>query len=188
MNFDLYIREFPEAFSSEVCDRIISKFEDDPRKHPGRTAGGVQSIKTSIDLGISSGEDDWKDIDTDIFNTISPIIQEYLKDLSDVLKIDFRITDTGYQIQKSPKGEGSYGPHFDGFTPDSSNRLLSVIVYLNNVDEGGETSFPDLDINVIPVKGKILIFPAQFPMLHEGKIPISGDKYIISTFVVTSEF
>lgn len=39
-------------------------------------------------------------------------------------------------------------------------RILTVFLYLNDVEEGGATSFPNLGFDVTPSKGKALIWPS----------------------------
>ena len=41
-------------------------------------------------------------------------------------------------------------------------RVLAFMTYLNDVEEGGETSFHYYDINVQPKKGKTMIWPAEW--------------------------
>lgn len=48
---------------------------------------------------------------------------------------------------------------------NSGNRLVTLLVYLNDVNVGGSTSFKDLGIQVKPVKGKALVF---FPCYNNG--------------------
>lgn len=40
------------------------------------------------------------------------------------------------------------------------NRILTVFLYLNDVEAGGGTNFPDLDITVMPKRGRALIWPS----------------------------
>ena len=47
----------------------------------------------------------------------------------------------------------------------SGNRLVTLLVYLNDVSVGGATTFKDLGIQVKPVKGKALLF---FPCFADG--------------------
>ena len=58
-----------------------------------------------------------------------------------------------------------------------------MIIYLNDVDNGGETSFLYTENKVKPRKGGLLIFPSAFPFVHRGEVPISNDKYIIATWL-----
>lgn len=39
-------------------------------------------------------------------------------------------------------------------------RILTVFLYLNDVEEGGGTNFPSLDITVMPKRGRVLIWPS----------------------------
>lgn len=48
----------------------------------------------------------------------------------------------------------------------SGQRVATLLVYLNDVKNGGATVFKDLNIQVRPKKGKALLF---FPSLAEGK-------------------
>jgi hypothetical protein len=58
-----------------------------------------------------------------------------------------------------------------------------MIIYLNDVNEGGETSFLYTGNKVKPRKGGLLIFPSAFPFVHRGEVPVSNDKYIIATWL-----
>jgi prolyl 4-hydroxylase len=50
--------------------------------------------------------------------------------------------------------------------------------------EGGETRFPQLGISVRPQTGRLLIFPPYWMYQHEGVPPASGDKFILSTYLL----
>ena len=59
-----------------------------------------------------------------------------------------------------------YDPHHDTFsgdtlklyTPEAGNRIMTCLLYLNDVQEGGETYFPLLDITVPAIKNRLLVF------------------------------
>ena len=60
-----------------------------------------------------------------------------------------------------------YDPHFDGWDTDwamweqhsaGGQRIYTVMGYLNDVHEGGETDFPVLGIKVQPRAGRLLVF------------------------------
>ena len=96
--------------------------------------------------------------------------------------------DTGFQIQKYIANHGLYNYHHDTYFIKNNNsytqmRILAFIWYLNTVDEGGETEFFNGRLKIKPEKGKLLIFPATWTYLHRGKMPISGDKYILTGWV-----
>ena len=82
-----------------------------------------------------------------------------------------------------PGGAERFQVHFDALG-DKCNRYLVYIWYLNDVAQGGETHFPDLDLKIEARAGRLLMFPPYWLFQHAGLPPESGDKYIISTYAV----
>ena len=64
-------------------------------------------------------------------------------------------------------------------------RVLAVIIYLNEPEEGGETLFLNQGVAVKPRCGRVLIFPSAFPYLHAGKPVSKGRKYAMTLMVTT---
>ena len=73
--------------------------------------------------------------------------------------------------------------HCDAWNVPSATRLVSVVIYLNTVKEGGETIFPNLDLKVAPKRGRMLFFPSSFVYPHKAVTPISSVKYAIVTWL-----
>jgi len=104
----------------------------------------------------------------------------------------------GIQILNYING-GEYKPHFDYF-PDNEGgrnnmsqggqRIITVIMYLNEVDAGGATIFPDISLNIYPKKGSAVYF-SYFnaagqvdPLtLHGGAPVIEGEKWIATKWL-----
>ena len=92
-------------------------------------------------------------------------------------------------VQKYLKGSGGY-PHWHSelYPKDPScetlHRVLAFQFYLNDVEEGGETEFFYQEKKVKSKAGRMLIFPAGFTHTHRGNVPQSGDKYIITSWVL----
>jgi hypothetical protein len=63
-------------------------------------------------------------------------------------------------------------------------RAFVYSIYLNDVEEGGETEFLHFSKRVKPKKGRIAIWPAAFPYLHRGNPPLSGEKYILTSWML----
>jgi prolyl 4-hydroxylase len=73
---------------------------------------------------------------------------------------------------------------------EGGNRVSTIILYLNTVDEGGETHFPWLDIAVKPLKGRLCQFDYDYDewesnvrTQHAAVPVISGEKWIITIWV-----
>lgn len=92
-----------------------------------------------------------------------------------------------------------YKPHEDFFHPGTDyfseqikrggQRIYSVIIYLNEVEKGGETYFPRVNISVKPETGKVLIWKnvignlLNFNSKHAGLPVIAGEKWIAIKWV-----
>ena len=59
-------------------------------------------------------------------------------------------------------------------------RHLVFQTYLNTVEDGGETEFIYQQYKCKAVKGKTLIWPADWTHSHRGIISPTEDKYIIT--------
>jgi len=82
------------------------------------------------------------------------------------------------KIQKTVPGGGYHIWHCERENLKTSSRALAFMLYLNDVEEGGETEFLYQKMRVKPTKGTILIWPADWTHTHRGNPPLSGDKYI----------
>jgi hypothetical protein len=88
------------------------------------------------------------------------------------------------KIQKTLPTEGYHVWHVEhGKGHDCEKRVLVYTIYLNTVEEGGETEFLYQSQRVKPVKGRIVIWPAGFPYVHRGNPPLSGEKFIATSWV-----
>jgi prolyl 4-hydroxylase len=86
------------------------------------------------------------------------------------------------QYQPSNKSLENKKEHFhdhaDCWHFDSGTRVISMIYYLNDVLEGGETHFTQLGQSIQPKKGRVLVFPSNFIYMHRANPPISNNKYV----------
>ncbi len=105
----------------------------------------------------------------------------------------------GLQILKYLVG-GEYKPHYDYFPPHlpgsavhiarGGQRIATLIIYLNTVEAGGETIFPEINFNVVPVQGRAVYF-SYFdrhgnidPLTYHGGNPVKqGEKWIATKWV-----
>jgi prolyl 4-hydroxylase len=108
------------------------------------------------------------------------------------------INGEGIQILNYVDGD-EYKPHFDYF-PDNEGgqanmakggqRIMTFVMYLNDVTAGGETVFPAINLKVFPKKGSALYF-SYFnskgevdPLtLHGGAPVIKGEKWIATKWI-----
>ena len=113
------------------------------------------------------------------FNEVYPLYTQkysYLKSLASHTILDVK-------IQKTKIGGGYHTWHCENAEMKARNRILAFMVYLNDVDEGGETEFLYQKCRFKPEKNTLLVWPSQFTHVHRGNPPLSNDKYIITGWV-----
>ncbi|AEG11145.1 2OG-Fe(II) oxygenase [Shewanella baltica] len=92
-------------------------------------------------------------------------------------------------VQKYQQNKGGY-PHWhsEQFPQNGHNEALHRVVlymfYLNDVEAGGETEFYYQQRKISPKKGTMVIAPAGFTHTHRGNKPVSGDKYIATSWIM----
>ncbi|MEQ1566422.1 MAG: 2OG-Fe(II) oxygenase [Myxococcota bacterium] len=77
-----------------------------------------------------------------------------------------------------------HSAHWDTIVtlPDGRRSQLTLVVYLNDGFEGGETEFPELGEVVAPRRGRALLF--QHRVLHRASEVRSGEKVVLRTDVL----
>ncbi len=174
------------GLTKELCDTVITQFQNNPNKWQGKIGRREdasiyqEQTKNSWDLEILN-EGEWKNIFSEIHPKIYTCMADYLA-RSPVLK-SFPLQVTGYKIQMYPKNQGYFRWHADSLGRNARNRVAAMVLYLNDVTEGGETEFFHQNLKIAPKAGNLLLFPAGWNYMHCGHMPESNDKYIISSFV-----
>ncbi|XP_068670621.1 uncharacterized protein [Montipora foliosa] len=101
-----------------------------------------------------------------------------------------------FQITSYPQNVG-YKNHTDCIVnhSDKRDRFATVLVYLKDVEEGGETKFPQLGISVKPRKGLALIWNSMnskgecdLTSLHNAAKVVKGQKFIIQRWYYYHNF
>jgi prolyl 4-hydroxylase len=76
-----------------------------------------------------------------------------------------------------------FGLHTDqSYLHGDARSLLTLLVYLDDDFEGGETEFPEQGRTVVPRAGAALWF--QHALLHAGKAVVRGVKHLLRTDVL----
>ena len=119
--------------------------------------------------------------------TLPPLITELNRavwTLADEYARDFNFSFSALESAVANRYEPGqyYGLHMD-FMPNS-NRMLSAVVYLNDVDEGGQTEFPFVGVSVATKEGRVVLFPSDYLFAHSAHAPVSQTKYSIAYWVI----
>lgn len=178
MNFSDYVCVYPNVLPPKTCKQYIDLFERDSNLHVRRDEGPFKFTEVNVN------HTDWD---------INPLIQSLLTFRKQYF-FQCNITEKNFNHNHSyeefrmkrylPYYGDVFKIHTDAWDLKSSKRFIVMFWYLNNVDEGGETEFYNLDkeIKVKPTEGTLIMFPATWQYLHAGLAPISDSKYIIGTY------
>ena len=172
--------------SPELCKSIIAMYEHHPDKHVGYVIDDSSEEKLNIDVKFSTDlvitlDGAWEEIFTEIDLAVNEALGQIVAEVP-ALQI-WPLWLTGYKIQHYKKNEGYFKWHCDAVGPGGWERQLAMIIYLNSVQEGGQTSFLQQNLQLKPTEGDAVFFPPFWTHPHCGEVPKSEDKYIISTFI-----
>lgn len=96
-----------------------------------------------------------------------------------------------------------YRPHHDYFDPTMAGtaailkrggqRVGSLVMYLSTPEKGGGTSFPDVTLEVAPIRGNAVFFSYDRPhpvtrTLHGGSPVIAGEKWVATKWLREGRF
>ena len=84
------------------------------------------------------------------------------------------------RLQKTLPQEGYHIWHFENSSRETHQRVHAFMLYLNDVEEGGETEFLYRSLRIKPKVGTLLIWPAGYTHTHRGNPPLSNEKYVIT--------
>ena len=177
--------------SAEECDALIQAAQ--PRLKRSRTVqtrtGGeeLNADRTSDGMFFRRGE--------------TPLIQRIEARLSRLVHWP---VENGEGLQVLRYGPGAeYKPHYDYFDPNAAGtaricerggqRVATIVMYLNEPQRGGGTTFPDVGLEVMPQRGHAVFFAYDRPepatqTLHGGAPVLEGEKWVATKWLREGEF
>jgi prolyl 4-hydroxylase len=179
-----YVRVYDQSLGSELCARMIDSFAGLARFHRGNGRGVRVGLEQSAwtELNVTALSDDhFKGMFRQI---IDQALGRYNRDIGLPIPVPNTPVISELVMKRyRPSRDEQFELHFDAIHY-VSNRYLVMLWYLNGVEVGGETEFPHLKLSVKPEAGRLLMFPPYWMYQHRGMPPISGDKYILSTYLL----
>ena len=107
-------------------------------------------------------------------------LSHYIKDFPCLSNVGEYWCSGSMNLQRTEPLEGYHSFHFENTSYSARFRILAWMVYLNDVEEGGETEWLYQQLKVKPKANTAVIWPAGFTHLHRGNPPISETKYILT--------
>ncbi|NNE10889.1 MAG: 2OG-Fe(II) oxygenase, partial [Ilumatobacter sp.] len=123
----------------------------------------------------------------------TPIIRTIVKRVGDLVGLPVTHAESLQVVHYGPSQQ--YKSHFDAWDPSTpkgkektrrgGNRLVTALIYLNEVEAGGATGFPKLDVEVDAVPGRLCLFhdlvegtSSRHPNSLHGGLPVeAGEKW-----------
>jgi prolyl 4-hydroxylase len=178
----------PKFVSKEEADYIIKNAKDKFSK---------SYVLSGLDAEIRKSETAWLEKD-------DPVVKKIVKRVCEMGDYPFENAEDLQVVRYGPGG--FYKPHHDScgddnddcrnFFKSGGHRLLTVLIYLNDGFEGGETRFENLDMNIKPPKYSAIKFYPLDQMeyqchpkaLHGGNPLKSGTKIIANVWIRERKF
>lgn len=182
---------FGGLLSDDECDELVAAAA--PRMARSETVanetGGneVNAARTSDGMFFGRGE--------------LPICQRIEQRIAALVNWPV-VNGEGLQVLHYRPG-AEYKPHHDYFDPAQpgmaavlrrgGQRVGTLVMYLNTPEKGGGTVFPDVDLEVAPIKGNAVFFSYDRPhavtrTLHGGAPVLAGEKWVATKWLREGEF
>ena len=177
LNEEPLIVKFHDVLTDEECKSLIDNAKS--RLQRSKLANKeVSKIRTSSGMFFEENE--------------SPLINEIEKRVASLMHLPIENAE-GLQVLHYEPGQ-EFKAHFDYFSPNqpssSNNRISTLVMYLNDVEEGGATTFPNLGLSNAPEKGSAVYFEYFYNnpklnelTLHSGAPVIRGEKWIATQWM-----
>lgn len=170
------------------CEWIIRRAR--PKLQAAQVKNPLQGGSQQVDYRSNSGAG-FSLIDSDL------VLQMVNARVADAIRVPLVHQEPTNVLHYKPGEE--YRPHFDFITPSEKHamelkvagqRIVTLLIYLNDDFEGGETEFPELDWRFKGRTGDALVFwnltPEGEPdkrTRHAGLPPTRGEKWLYSKWV-----
>lgn len=189
--YDNFIGIYDDYFSDQFCSNLIDYFEWAHKNNKTYQRKEDERFKKddSVNLNpLTTAEINFS------YSHLNSFIDEFNNNFWNICYSDYlnnysslrdyhEHTIYTYKIQKTVPAGGYHIWHSEDGAIEYSRRIGVYILYLNDVEEGGETEFLYLSKRITSKKGRLLIFPPNFPWTHRGNPPLSGNKYIMTGWI-----
>jgi prolyl 4-hydroxylase len=196
LNDGPWIVLFDNFLSPEECDRLIEF---------GVTEGYERSSETGETNDDGSVGDDYSDRRTSTTAWCTPecpqdpLIGSVLDRLDNLTALPYENSEFLQLLRYNP-GE-KYSEHHDFLQHEVERpqgpRILTIFLYLNDVEKGGGTRFTALNMTVMPKRGRVVVWPSVLdghPMVmdpqtfHEALPVDAGIKYGANSWIHQRDF
>ena len=186
--YENFIGIYDDYFTPEFCDQLIEYYEWSNKTNKTYERNNAEIVRSDISTNLNPSN-----VHEIHFNhpNVSGFLQDFNQIFWDECYADYIKTYStlqdysthtiySYKIQKTLPAQGYHVWHCEDGSISFSRRTGVYILYLNDVEEGGETEFLYHSKRIAPKKGRLIVFPPNYPWTHRGNPPLSGAKYIMT--------
>jgi prolyl 4-hydroxylase len=182
---------FGNLLSDDECEKLIQLAQPKLTRSltvDNQTGGDeVNSARTSDGMFFNRGENE--------------VCERIERRLAELVNWPYE-NGEGLQVLRYKHG-AQYVPHYDYFDPAQpgtpkilqrgGQRVGTIVMYLRTPERGGATVFPDIGLEVAPIKGSAVFFSYDRPhpdskTLHGGTPVTLGEKYVATKWMREGEF
>ena len=192
MEYDIndFIGVFDGVFEKEYCDDLINKFEfySTINKTQRRAEDGYNPVNADNNVYFImrnlQGDTQTMMANFTFLETFNIKLWEcydlYIKKYGVIKNLGRHQLNPDVKIQKTLPSEGFHVWHCEHGDIKTSTRVILVMLYLNDVEEGGETEFLYQSRRIEPKMGRLVFCPAFFTHTHRGNPQLKGSKYMMN--------
>ena len=185
------IEVYPNIYEKEYCDEIIKHFNIMARNKVTYNQNNLevnQDNRIVFDWAHTQNQYHYDYNLCDYFyKKLHDTYTEQYMEKYQMLKQSEQHSPKGMSIQKTLPHQGYHAWHAEAADIGSCSRVMNYMLYLNDVEEGGETEFLYQGMKTKPVAGKLVFFPATWQHPHRGNPIYDGYKYIITGWFTYDE-
>ena len=171
-----YIKTYPKIFSEDECTGLIEYFEASKKSWVKTRMVGHRKF-WELNFIDHTGR---SKMNLEIYDRFKLVLDRYKQDINlHPKQWPEKYNWEEIRMKKYEANIGNFLDHVDVGSYESARRFLVIFAYLNDVEDGGETEFVNLDLQVAPECGKVVVFPSTWEYPHRGNMPISNDKYFL---------
>lgn len=180
-----YVTYYPNMLPVSVCESLMKNFDQHPELQVLQDQGGDKFRFMQTNVTTNADKEPWKSLHSIVVSALTKGVAFYKQDTKfetvDTLPPNFAFEHVRIN-RTANNGKDGFGHHMDVGDYASARRFVTLLFYLNDIEEGGDAAFPHLGMSMKPTQGSLLVFPSPWMFVHCGLKPISHPKYIMTSF------
>ena len=176
--------EYGENFLEERSSCLVGNLDspDGTEIMDGATMYGGQQNRSDKSFLINYASDTWT---IQVNQMLKACMLHYTYMYSQLKNVGLVSSDI--KFQRTNPGGGYHLYHYENAHAAFSQREVTWMIYLNDIEEGGETEFQYQKRRIKPTKGTVVVFPAGYTHVHKGNLVMGDrDKYIVTGWYIKS--